>query len=69
MLVFNNYGMDANGIRYGDRTAPLIRKLLGLKTSTNYYERRFVYSKMLVNDSYFITFIGDLPWIMDRCLR
>ena len=59
MLVFNNYRMDANGITYGDRTAPLIRKLLGLKTSTNYYERRFVYSKMLVNDSYFITFIGD----------
>lgn len=59
MLNFNNYGLDANGIRYGDRTAPIIRKLIGLKTSTNFYERRETYSNMLIDDSYFYTFVGD----------
>lgn len=58
-LVFNNFGLDANGIRYGDRTAPIVRMAVGLKTSTNYYERRFTYWNMLVNDSYFSTFVGD----------
>lgn len=58
-LVFNNYGLDANGVRYGDRTAPIVRMVLGLKTSTNYYERRSTYWNMLVNDSYFCTFVGD----------
>ena len=59
MLNFANYGLDANGIRYGDRTAPIIRKLLGLHTSTNFYERRETYSNMLIDDSYFYTFVGD----------
>lgn len=59
MLIFNNYGMEANGIRYGDRTAPLIRMLMGMQTSTNYYERRETYSNMLVNDGSFYTFVGD----------
>lgn len=59
MLCFNNYGLDANGIRYGDRVAPVIRRLMGLKTSMNYYERRETYGKMSIDDSYFITFVGD----------
>lgn len=59
MIKFDNYGLDANGIRYGDRTAPIIRILLGLGTSTNFYERRELYSNMLIDDSYFYTFVGD----------
>lgn len=59
VLCFNNYGLDAGGIRYGDRTMPIVRKLLGLKTSTNYYERRDTYRNMKIDDSYFITFVGD----------
>lgn len=59
MLVFNEYAFNANGIRYGDRTVPLVRKSLGLKVSTNYYERRDQFHSMLVDDSYFITFVGE----------
>ena len=59
MIKFDNYGLDANGIRYGDRTAPIIRMLLGLGTSVNFYERRELYSHMHIDDSYFYTFVGD----------
>lgn len=58
-LIFNNYGLDANGTREGDRTMPLLRKVLGLGTSTNFYERREKYHNMLIDDAYFITFVGD----------
>ena len=58
-LMFDNYALDANGIRYGDRVFPLIRLLFGLDITGNYVNRRMVYSNMLLDDSQFSTFVGE----------
>ena len=58
-IFFNNYGLDAGGIRYGENTANLGKKLLGLKTSNTPLEGRMMYSNLKINDSRFYTFVGD----------
>ena len=58
-LMFDNYALDANGIRYGDRVFPLIRLLLGLDITGNYVNRRMAFSNMLLDDSQFSTFVGE----------
>lgn len=68
ILNFNNYGLDANGCRYGDRTAVLLKEICGLKPARDYAERRLKYSDMKMDESVFYTFVGDFtldygPWI------
>lgn len=58
-LVFDNYALDANGIRYGDRVFPIFRLLLGLDITGNYIDRRLEYSHMLLDDSQFSFFVGE----------
>lgn len=59
-LIFNKYAFNNNGIRYGDRTFPLFKKLLGFpNVPNNYIERREKYNELKVNDEVFITHIGD----------
>ena len=58
-LQFDNYALDANGIRYGDRVFPIFRLLLGLDITGNYLDRRLVYSDMLLDDSQFSFFVGE----------
>lgn len=58
-LYFNNYGLDAGGIRDGDKTFPLVKKLIGLKYSKHWMDRRYTYSNLKIDDSVFATFIGD----------
>jgi len=58
-LNFNNYGLDANGIRYGDRTASLAKQIIWKDTPRNFLERLDKYSYMLINESMFYTFVGD----------
>lgn len=58
-LVFDNYALDANGIRYGDRVFPIFRLLLGLDITGNYVDRRLEYSHMLLDDSQFSFFVGE----------
>lgn len=58
-LYFNNYGLDDNGIRYGDRTFNLVKRVLSSDASQNYLERRSTYSNLYVNDDVFTTFVGD----------
>lgn len=58
-LVFNKYALDDNGIRYGDRTIPLFKKMLGMNTTKNYEERRAKYPNLKVNDESFCTYVGD----------
>ncbi len=59
-LYFNNYGLDDNGIRYGDRTIPLFKRMLGFSNVPhNYVERREMYSDLFINDEVFYTFVGD----------
>lgn len=58
-LNFNNYGLEANGIRNGDRTAALFKQIIWSETPRNYLERREKYSYMKMDESTFYTFVGD----------
>lgn len=59
-LNFNNYGLDAGGIRYGDRTCRVFKELVGFSDVPNgIIERRQKYHSMKMNDSIFYTFVGD----------
>ena len=59
-LFFNNHGLDNNGIRYGDRTFPLFKRMVGFNNvPNNFWERRQKYSNLDINDSVFTSFVGD----------
>lgn len=59
-LNFNNYGLDNGGIRYGDRTFPLFKRMLGFENvPKNFWERRNKYANLHISDQYFITYVGD----------
>lgn len=58
-LNFNQYGLDNGGLRYGDKTVPIIRKIMGLSYSKSYMERRNHFWQLHMDDSVFYTFIGD----------
>ena len=58
-LYFNNYGLDAGGIRYGDRTMNLVKRLIDPSTPHNYVERREKYHNLKLDDNVFSTFVGD----------
>ena len=62
-LVFDKYAMDNNGIRYGDRTIPLLKKMIGLDAPLTFQERRAKYPHLKVNDETFCTYVGD--FVMD----
>ena len=58
-LYFNNYGLDAGGIRNGDRTMYLVKRVIDSDTPKNYMERREKYHNLKIDDYYFYTFVGD----------
>jgi len=59
-LYFNNYGLDDGGIRYGDRTFPLFKRMVGFEdVPHNFMERRIKYPNLKINDEVFSTFVGD----------
>lgn len=59
-LYFNNYGLDDGGIRYGDRTIPLFKGMVGFNNvPRNYWQRRDKYPHLKINDEVFSTFVGD----------
>lgn len=58
-LYFNNYGLDAGGIRNGDRTMYLVKRAIDPDTPKNYMERREKYHNLKIDDYYFYTFVGD----------
>ena len=58
-LYFNNYGLDAGGIRYGDRTINLVKRAIDPDTPKNFVERRELYHNLEIDDYYFTTFVGD----------
>ncbi|HYC49745.1 MAG TPA: O-antigen polymerase [Gemmatimonadaceae bacterium] len=68
-LFFNNHGLDNNGIRYGDRTVPLFKRMLGFEgVPNNFHERRDKYPNLAINDEVFVGFAGDVvldfgPWV------
>ena len=58
-IYFNNYGLDNNGIRYGDRTFNLIKRFIDPNASINFMDRRAYFHNLLINDDVFTTFVGD----------
>jgi len=59
-IIFNNYGLDNGGIRYGDRVFPFFKRILGFdNVPNNFWERRNKYPNLIVNDEVFIGFVGD----------
>lgn len=59
-LQFNKYGLDAGGIRYGDRTCSVFKKMITFEdVPMNYDDCRQKHIKMKLDDSKFSTFIGD----------
>jgi oligosaccharide repeat unit polymerase len=59
-LIFNNYGLNNGGIRYGDRTFPFFKQLIGFdNVPNNFWERRNKYPNLYVDDELFIGYIGD----------
>lgn len=63
-LYFDNYGLDDNGIRYGDRTFPLFKRMFGFSNvPKNFYDRRNKYPHLKINDEVFCTYVGD--WTID----
>lgn len=58
-LYFNNYGLDAGGVRYGERTCNLFLRVVKPGTSANYVERREKFHNMNIDDHLFTTFVGD----------
>lgn len=60
-INFNNYALDDNGIRYGDRTVPLFKRMLGFdNVPKNFIERRAKYPHLKLNDESFSTYVGDI---------
>lgn len=60
VLYFDQYAFDNNGIRYGDRVAPVFKRLLLFdNVPRNYVERREKYPNLNINDEVFVTFVGD----------
>lgn len=60
-INFNNFALDNNGIRYGDRTIPLFKRMVGFRNvPRNYIERRNKYPNLKMNDQSFITYVGDI---------
>ena len=59
-LNFNLYAFDNNGLRYGDRTAPIFKRMLGFRNvPTNFMQRRAKYPHLKIDDGLFIGFVGD----------
>ena len=59
-LYFNIYGLDNGGLRYGDRTFPMFKQMLGFdNVPHNFYERRAKYPNLKINDEVFVGFVGD----------
>ena len=60
-IYFNNNALDDNGIRYGDRTIPLFKRMIGFSdVPKNFIERREKYPDLKMNDEVFCTFVGDI---------
>ena len=58
-INFSNYGLDAGGIRNGDRTATLIKMALFDDTPRNLVESLSKYRFLKMDESSFYTFVGD----------
>lgn len=59
VLNFGKYGLDPGGIRYGDKTFPLVKSVFTSNVARSYYERINKYKTLNLDESNFILFPGD----------
>lgn len=59
-LNFNNYVLDSDGIRYGDRTANFFKSMFVDNVPQNFIERRMKYPHMKISDETYSTYVGDI---------
>lgn len=57
--VFNNHGLDPGGCRYGDFSAPLVRKIMGKPCTKTMFDSIDTFTTMRTNCSIFNTVVGD----------
>lgn len=58
-LYFNNYGLDDGGIRNGDRTMNMFKRIVDPNAPKNMFERRERHRFLKIDDNFFSTFVGD----------
>jgi len=58
-IIFDSYGLDAGGVRYGTRTATMLTKMLVPDSPSTYAERVARFNYMKTDESRFSTFVGD----------
>ena len=59
-VVFDYYCLDAGGIRYGDRTAPEFKRLVGFaNVPRDESSRRAKYPRLKIDAYWFYTYVGD----------
>lgn len=59
-LYFNNFGLDNNGTREGERTCNIFKQLIGFQNvAPDVRSLRAKYPQLHINDTYFSTFVGD----------
>ena len=56
---FNDYALDANGTRHGDRTCNIFKQMIGMSAPKGIFGVRDAYPEMRMDDSIFSTFVGD----------
>lgn len=62
-INFDLYGLDNNGIRYGDYTFPLVKKAFGVSgVPENYMEVRYKYPHLKINNEVFVSYVGDFTF-------
>lgn len=59
VLNMGKYGFDNGGIRYGDRTIPWFKSWFTSDVAATYFERINKYSNLKIDESVFISFVGD----------
>ena len=57
--IFNNHGLDPGGCRYGDFSAPLVRKIMGKTCTKTMFDSIDTFTTMRTNCSIFNTVVGD----------
>ena len=59
MVNFGEYGFDTGGIRYGDRTVPLLKRLFISNGAYDYAHRMVKYHYLKLTEGLFSTYVGD----------
>ena len=60
LVNFNLYCLDAGGDRNGDRVFSMIKGFINPNAAVSYEQRISKYSHLSIDESYFVTYIGDI---------